>query len=125
MKEVKQDQLRTEIKLDVLTTLSRRLQELYTGALGMLAEAVKCSEDLRKDFHDLTYHGLRAEHYELVYRVKDLESAQEEMSEEEKKKYDRLQSYQRGRQSQVERLDRLWKSFFSQVCICIQPSIPY
>ena len=125
MKEVKQDQLRAAIKLDVLTKLSRRLQELYTEALGILAEACKCSGDLRKDFHDLVYHGLRVEHYELVHRVEDLESAQEEMSEEEKKKYDRLQSYQRGRQSQVERLDRLWKSFFSQVCICIQPSIPY
>ena len=125
MKEVKQDQLRAAIKLDVLTKLSRRLQELYTEALGILAEACKCSGDLRKDFHDLVYHGLRVEHYELVHRVEDLESAQEEMSEEEKKKYDRLQSYQKGRQSQVERLDRLLESLFSLVCICIQPSIPY
>ena len=110
---------------NIETKLSRRLQELYTEALGMLPEAVKCSEDLRKDFHDLTYHGLRAEHYELVHRVKDLESAQEEMSEEEKKKYNRLQSYQKGRQGQVERLDRLLESLFFLVCICIQPSIPY
>ena len=33
----------------------------------MAAEACKCSEDLRKDFYDLAYHGLRAEHYELVH----------------------------------------------------------
>ena len=44
-------------------------------ALGMDKEAGKCSEGLRKDFYDLTHYGLRAEHYELVHRVKDLESA--------------------------------------------------
>ena len=58
----------------------------------MVAEACKCSEDLRKDFYDLAYHGLRAEHYELVHRVKELESALEEMTEVEKKEYHRLQS---------------------------------
>ena len=41
----------------------------------MVKEAGKYSEGLRKDFYDLAYHGLRAEHYELVHRVKDLESA--------------------------------------------------
>ena len=57
----------------------------------MVAEACKCSEDLRKDFYDLAHHELRAEHYQLVHRVKDLESAQEEMMEEENKEYHRLQ----------------------------------
>ena len=115
---MKQDQLRTAVKLDLLTKLSERLQELYTEALGMVKEASKCSEDLRKDFYDLAYHGLRAEHYELVHRVKDLESAQEGMSEEENKEFDKLQSYQRGRQSQVDQLDKLWKYLFTPVCIC-------
>ena len=124
MQEVKQDQLRTAVKLDLLTRLSERLQDLYTEALSMVAEACKCSEDLRKDFYDLAYHGLRAEHYELVHRVKDLESAQEEMNEEEKKEYDRLQSYQRGRQSQVEKLDKLWRYLFSPVCIYVNQSVP-
>ena len=119
MQEVKQDQLRTAVKLDLLTRLSERLQDLYTEALGMVAEACKCSEDLREDLYDLAYHGLRAEHYELVHRVKDLASVQEEMNEEEKKEYDRLQSYQRGRQSQVEKLDKLWRYLFSPVCIYV------
>ncbi|XP_073233650.1 uncharacterized protein [Porites lutea] len=113
VQEVKQDQLRTAVKLDLLTKLSERLQELYTEALGMVKEAGKCSEDLRKDFYDLAYHGLRAEHYELVHRVKDLKSAQQEMSEEEKKEFDKLQSYQRGRQSQVDQLDKLWRYLFT------------
>ena len=113
---VKQDQLKTAVKLDLLTRLSERLQELYTEALGMFAEACKCSGDLREVFHDLAYHGLRAEHLELVHRVKDLESALKEMSENEKKGYDRLQSYQKGRQRQVERLDKLCRSLFSSVC---------
>ena len=119
VQEVKQDQLRTAVKLDLLTKLSERLQELYTEALGMVKEAGKCSEDLRKDFYDLAYHGLRAEHYELVHRVKDLESAQQEMSEEEKKEFDKLQSYQKGRQSQVDQLDKLWKYLFTPVCIML------
>ena len=119
VQEVKQDQLRTAVKLDLLTKLSERLQELYTEALGMVKEAGKCSEDLRKDFYDLAYHGLRAEHYELVHRVKDLESAQEEMSEEENKEFDKLQSYRRGRQSQVDQLDKLWRYLFNPVCIML------
>ncbi|CAH3133676.1 unnamed protein product [Porites lobata] len=115
VQEVKQDQLKTAVKLDLLTHLSKRLQEFYTEALRMVKEACKCSEDLRKDFYDLVYHGLRAEHYELVHRVKDLESSQEEMSEEEKKKFGKLQFYQRGRQSQaeVDQLDKLWSSLFT------------
>ena len=119
MQEVTQDQLRTAVKLDLLTRLSERLQELYTEALGMVKEACKCSEDLRKDFYDLAYHGLRMEHFQLVDRVKDLKSALEEMSEEEKKEFDKLQSYQKGRQSQVKRLNRLWRSLFSPVSIFI------
>ena len=119
VQEVKQDQLKTAVKLDLLTHLSKRLQEFYTEALRMVKEACKCSEDLRKDFYDLVYHGLRAEHYELVHRVKDLESSQEEMSEEEKKKFDKLQFYQRGRQSQVDQLDKLWSSLFTPVYIYV------
>ena len=85
----------------------------------MVKEAGKCNEDLRKDFYDLSYHGLRAEHNQLAHRVKDLESAQEEMSEEEKKEFDKLQSYQSGRQSQVDQLDKLWRYLFTPVCIML------
>ena len=85
----------------------------------MARETCKCSEDLRRDFYDLAYHGLRAEHYDLVHRVKDLESAREEMSEEEKKEYKRLQGYQKDRQRQVEGLDKLWRRLFSPVCCTV------
>ena len=42
VQEVKQDQLKTAVKLDLLTKLSERLQEFYTEALGMVKEACKC-----------------------------------------------------------------------------------
>ena len=113
---VKQDQLRLAVRLDLLIRLSENLQELYTEIQGMISEAAKCSEDLRRDYYDLAYHGLRAEHFDLVHKVEDLESAQEKMSEEERKEYDRLQSYQKDRQRQVEALDKVWRRLFSPVC---------
>ena len=82
----------------------------------MISQAVKCNEDLRRDYYDLAYHGLRAEHFDLVHRVEDLESAQEDMSEEERKEYERLRSYQKDRQRQVEALDKVWRHLFSPVC---------
>ena len=85
----------------------------------MVGETCKCNEDLRRDYYDLAYHGLRAEHYDLVHRVKDLESVREEMSEEEKKEYKRLQGYQKDRQRQVEGLDKLWRRLFSPVCYTV------
>ena len=113
---VKQDQLRLAVRLDLLIRLSENLQELYTETQGMISQAVKCNEDLRRDYYDLAYHGLRAEHFDLVHRVEDLESAQEDMSEEERKEYERLQSYQKDRQRQVEALDKVWRHLFSPVC---------
>ena len=113
---VKQDQLRLAVRLDLLIRLSENLQELYTEIQGMISEAAKCSADLRRDYYDLAYHGLRAEHFNLVHKVEDLESAQEKMSEEERKEYDRLQSYQKDRQRQVEALDKVWRRLFSPVC---------
>ena len=117
VQEIEKDHLKTPVKLDLLTRLSERLQELYTEVLGMVTEVCKCSEELRKDYYDLAYHGLRSDHKKLVLGVKHLEPAKEKMSEEEEKEYKRLQSYQKGRKSQVERLDTLWRSFFSPVCI--------
>ena len=82
----------------------------------MSCEATKCSKDLRRDYYGLAYHGLREEHFELVHRVKNLESAKEDMSEEEGKEYKKLQSYQKDRQRQVEALDKVWRHLFSPVC---------
>ena len=116
MPEVKQDQLKTPVKLDLLTNLSLKLQELYSETQAMVAETCKCSEDLKREFYDFAYHGLRAEHNELVHRVQDLESALPEMSEEEKKDFERLHGYQVNRQRQVEGLEKLWRGLFSPVC---------
>ena len=114
--EVKQDQLKTSVKLDLLIKLSERLQELYSEVQAMVAETCKCSEDLKKEFYDFAYHGLRAVHNDLGPRVTDLESALVEMSEEEKKDFERLTGYQVNRQRQVKRLDNLWRGLFSPVC---------
>ncbi|CAH3133696.1 unnamed protein product [Porites lobata] len=81
----------------------------------MSCEATKCSKDLRRDYYGLAYHGLREEHFELVHRVKNLESAKEDMSEEEGKEYKKLQSYQKDRQRQVEALDKVWRRLFSPI----------
>ena len=114
--EVKQDQLKTPVKLDLLTKLSERLQELYSEVQAMVTETCKCSEDLKKEFYDFAYHGLRAVHNDLVPRVTDLESVLGEMSEEEKKDFERLAGHQVNRQRQVKRMDNLWKGLFSPVC---------
>ena len=113
---VKQDQLRLAVRIDVLIRLSENLRDLYTETQEMSCEATKCSKDLRRDYYGLAYHGLREEHFELVHRVKNLESAKEDMSEEEGKEYKKLQSYQKDRQRQVEALDKVWRRLFSPVC---------
>ena len=115
--EVKQDKLRTAVKLDLLTRLSVNLQEMYSKIVAMAAETCKCSEDLKREFYDFAYHGLRAEHNDLVPRVKDLESFKAEMSDEEKKEFKRLQQYQINRQRQVDKLENLWRGLFSSVRI--------
>ena len=113
--EVNQDQLETPVKLKLLSTLTESLQMIYTRTLTMVTETCKCSEDVRREFYDFAYHGLRAEHNELTHRVEDLELALPQMSEEEKKEFERLKRYQDNQQRQVERLDRLWKGLFSPV----------
>ena len=112
---VNQDQLKTPVKLNLLLRLTESLQMIYTRTMTMVTETCKCSEDLRREFYDFAYHGLRAEHNELTHRVEDLESALPEMSEEEKKDFEKLKRYQDNQQRQVERLDRLWKGLFSPV----------
>ena len=116
MSEVNQDQLKTPIKLDLLKKLSVSLQELYSETQSMIAETCKCSEDLKKDFYDFAYRGLRAQHFDLVHRVECLESAVEEMSKEDKKAFKMLQGFQVNRQRQVDILDKLWGGLFKPVC---------
>jgi len=101
--------------LDLLTKLSESLQKIYSDIQAMVAETCKCNEDLKREFYDFAYHGLRAEHNDLVLRVKDLESSQAEMSDEEKKDFKRLQQYQNNRQRQIDRLENLWRGLFSSV----------
>ena len=113
--EVKEDKLKTAVKLDLLTKLSETLQSMYTEIQALIAETCKCSEDLKREFYDLAYHGLRAEHNDLVLRVKDLESLQAEMSVEEKKDFQRLEQYQKNRQRQIDRLENVWSGLFSSV----------
>ena len=113
--EVKEDKLKTAVKLDLLTKLSESLQNMYSDIQAMVAETCKCNEDLKREFYDLAYHGLRAEHNDLVLRVKDLESFQAEMTDEEKKAFKRLQQYQNNRQRQIDRLENFWRGLFSSV----------
>ncbi|KAL9974443.1 hypothetical protein ACROYT_G011474 [Oculina patagonica] len=113
VREVKEDKLKTSVKLDLLAKLSVSLQEMYSETLTMVAEACKCNEDLKRDFYDFAYHGLRAEHNDLVPRVEDLELSQADMSDEEKKEFERLKQLQINRQRQVDRLEKLWRGLFT------------
>ena len=113
--EVKEDKLKTAVKLDLLTRLSDSLQNIYSDIQAMVAETCKCNEDLKREFHDFAYHGLRAEHNDLVHRVNDLESSQAEMSDEEEKALKRLQQYQNNRQRQIDRLENVWRGLFLSV----------
>ena len=112
---VKEDRLKTAVKLDLLTKLSESLQNMYSDIQAMVAETCKCNEDLKREFYDFAYHGLRAEHNDLVHRVKELESSQAEMSDEEKNDFKRLQQYQKNRQRQIDRLENVWRGLFSSV----------
>ena len=111
--EVKEDKLKTAVKLDLLRRLSESLQDMYSDIQAMVAETCKCNEYLKGEFYDFAYHGLRAEHNDLVLRVKDLESWQAEMSDEEKKALQRLQQYQINRQRQIDKLEK--RGLFSSV----------
>ena len=113
--EVKEDKLKTAVKLDLLTKLSESLQNMYSDIQAMVAETCKCNEDSKREFYDFAYHGLRAEHNDLVLRVKDLESSRAEMSDEEQKALERLQQYQKNRQRQIDRLENVWRGLFSSV----------
>ena len=113
--EVNQDQLKTPVKLDLLTRLSETLQELYSETQAMAMEACKCSEELKREFFDFAYFGLRAQHNDLFNRVRGLKSALAELSEEEKKDLERLQGYQVNRRKQVDMLEKVYRGLFPLV----------
>ena len=113
--EVWGDELKTAVKLDLLTKLSESLQNFYSDIHAMVAETCKCNEDLKREFHEFVYYGLIAKHNDLVHRVNDLESSQAEMSDEEKKAFKRLQQFQINRQRQIDRLENVWRGLFSSV----------
>ncbi|XP_068691936.1 uncharacterized protein [Montipora foliosa] len=111
--EVKQDQLKTPVKLGILKTLSEHLGDLYIGIRDMVSETCKCSEDLKREFYDFGYHGLRADHNELIHRVQDLEDTVEEMNEEEKEELQKLKEFQMNRESLIKELEEKWRALFS------------
>ncbi|XP_066020027.1 myosin heavy chain, clone 203-like isoform X2 [Pocillopora verrucosa] len=111
--EIKEDKLKVSVTLDLLLRLSVSLQELYTSVHSMVPECCKCSEEVKREFYDFAYHGLRAEHNDVVHRVEDLATTQEKMTDEDKKNFGKLQQLQTNRQRQVDRLENLWKGLFS------------
>ena len=117
--EIKEDKLKVSVTLDLLLRLSVSLQELYTSVLSMVSECCKCSEEVKREFYDFAYHGLRAEHNDVVHRVEDLATTQEKMTDEDKNNFGKLQQLQTNRQRQVDRLENLWRGLFSPVKILV------
>ena len=114
--ELKEESFPIPNKLDLINRHSRTLQELYTKVTGMTGEACKCDESVRRNFYDFTYHSLRAVHNDLVARAADLLSVEVTLKEEEKETLRKIVSYQKGREKQIEQLERLWMGLFSPVC---------
>jgi len=111
--ELKEECFPIPNKLDLINRHSRTLQELYTKVTGMTGEAYKCDELVRRNFYDFSYHSLRTVHNDLRARAADLQSAEPTMREKEKEALKSLLSYQRGREKQVEHLEKLWIGLFS------------
>ena len=116
--ELKEESFPITNKLELINRHSRTLQELYTKVTGMTGEACRCDELVRRNFYDFTYHSLRAVHNNLSVRAADLQSAEPTMREKEKETLKSLLSYQKGREKQVEQLEKLWIGLFSPVCKC-------
>ena len=114
--ELKDESFPITKKLDLITRHSRTLQELYTKATGMTGEACNCNEFVRRNFYDFTYHSLRAVHNDLRARAADLQSVEGTMKGDENETLRKILSYQKGREKQVEQLERLWLGLFSPVC---------
>ena len=114
--ELKEESFPIPNRLDLINKHSRTLQELYTKVTGMTGEACKCDELVRRNFYDFTYHSLKSVHNDLSARAAYLQSAERTMKEKDKETLKTLLSYQRGREKQVELLEKLWIGLFSPVC---------
>ena len=114
--ELREESFPIPNKLDLLNRQSRTLQELYTEVTRMTGEACECDELVRRNFYDFTYHSLRAVHNDLRARAADLQSLQVTLEEEEKETLRKILFNQKGREKQVECLERVWKGLFSPVC---------
>jgi len=113
--ELKEESFPITNKLELINRHSRTLQELYTKVTGMTGEACRCDELVRRNFYDFTYHSLRAVHNNLSARAADLQSAEPTIREKEKETLKSLLSYQKGREKQVEQLEKLWIGLFSPI----------
>jgi len=113
--ELREESFPLPDRLDLIYRHSRTLQELYTQVTGMTGEAYKCDELVRRNFYDFTYHNLRTAHDVLSARAAELQSAEETLKEKEKETLKNLLSYQRGREKQVEQLEKLWIGLFSPI----------
>ena len=87
--ELKGDTFSRTSKLDFIDKHSRTLQELYTKVTGMTRGACHCSHILRETFYGFSLLSLRSVHNDLSARLQDLESEEDEMTEEEKKKIEK------------------------------------
>ena len=114
--ELKGDTFSRTSKLDFIDKHSRTLQELYTKVTGMTRGACHCSHILRETFYGFSLLSLRSVHNDLSARLQDLESEEDEMTEEEKKKLKNLVSYRKGRKNQITQLEKLWIRRFFPVC---------
>ena len=114
--ELKGDTFSRTSKLDFIDKHSRTLQELYTKATGMTRGACHCSHILRETFYGFSFLSLRSVHNDLSARLQDLESEEDGMTEEEKKKLKKLVSYRKGREKQIIQLEKLWIRLFFPVC---------
>lgn len=114
--ELKEESLPIPDKLNLINRHSRTLQEIYTKVTGMTGEACKCDQLVRRTFYDFTYHSLRSVHRDMGACVVDLQEEEATMTEKEKDTLRNLLSYQRGREKQVEHLEKLWIGLFSPVC---------
>lgn len=113
--ELKADTFARSKKLDFIEKQSRTLQDLYSEVTRMTKEACLCNYILRRAFYDFTYHSLRSAHNDLSARLGDLESEEERMTDEEKRKLKTLLSYRKGRISQIKLLEKQWMRLFSPI----------
>ena len=104
--EVKQDQLKIAVRLDLYIRLASEIQKLYSRAKALTYSVAQCDTNWKEEFSESIFDGLRAVHNDLTARVRDLESSQGDMSEKEKEEFKRLMRYMTGIESQFRMTQR-------------------